>query len=206
VIEVTDPDQLEYVLGRAIEAVNRKAAEEGKPSLRLGQEEANGRRFLTISSESSTLAVMTFEDGYLLAGPSRAILLDAIASRAAGSHLSASRAFQDLLPSDAETDFSALVWQNLGGVAGPLGDLLGSALDDSERAQIEALAGDIGPMLVLAYGDADAVRLVARGGSGPFGFSFEKILALAGIIGEKVESSQGGATGDGVKAPARTTA
>jgi hypothetical protein len=210
VLEVTDPSHFEYVLGRAVEAVNRKAAEEGQPGVRLGQEDAGGRRFLTIAREGgSTLAEMTFVDGYLVAAPSRALVLEAIANRAAGTTLTASRAFQDLLPSDAETDFSGLVWQNMGGLAGPLGQLLGGALEPSEREQIEALAKETGPMLVLVYGEPDAVRLVARGGTGPFGFSFERILALAGIVSEHASMPgrvASGADGAQTGSPARPTA
>ena len=43
-------------------------------------------------------------------------------------------------------------------------------------------------MLVLAYGDADRVRLVSRGGAGPLGLSFEKLLALVGIIGNRLST------------------
>jgi hypothetical protein len=183
VLEVTDPSQFEFVLGRAVEAVNRKAEEEGEPGVRLGEEEAGGRRFLTIANAGgTTVAEMTFVDGYLVVAPSRALVLDAIAHRDAGTTLAASQAFRQLLPSDAETDFSALLWHNLGGAVGPLADLLAGALSDDDREQIESLAQEIGPMLVLAYGDADALRLVTRGGSGPFGFSFENLLTFVGIV------------------------
>ncbi|HVR28504.1 MAG TPA: hypothetical protein VMS86_03125, partial [Thermoanaerobaculia bacterium] len=192
VVEVTNPSHLEYVLGRAVEAINREAAEAGRGGLRYGEEEAGGRRFLTIATaEGATMVVMTFVDGYLVAGPSRALVLEAIAHRAAGSHLAASSAFRERLPSDAETDFSALVWQNLGGAAGPLADFLGGAMPEGERAELEALAQEMGPMLVLAYGDADRIRLVARGAAGPLGVSFGKLLALAGAILERAPAEEG---------------
>ena len=50
-------------------------------------------------------------------------------------------------------------------------------------------------MLVLAYGDADRVRFVARGGAGPLGLSFEKLFALAGAILGHATSSAEGAVG-----------
>jgi hypothetical protein len=190
VVEVVDPSKLEYVLGRAMEAANRSAAEEGRAAMRFGEEEFDGRRFLTVTTADGTeLATMSFVDGYLVAAPSRALVLEAIAHRDAGTTLTASQAFQERLPSDAETDFSALVWQDLGGAAGPLAELLGGALAQGDREQIEALAQEIGPMLVLAYGDADRVRLVSRGGAGPLGLSFEKLFALGGaILGHATES------------------
>jgi hypothetical protein len=192
VLEVTDPSQFEFVLGRAVEATNRKAAEEGKPGVRLGEEAAGGRRFLTIANAGgTTLAQMTFVDGYLLAAPSRALVLEAIAHRDAGTTLAASQAFQQLLPSDAETDFSALLWHNLGDSVGPLADLLAGAVSDADREQIQSLTQQVGPMLVLAYGDADALRLVTRGGSGPFGFSFENLLALVGVVLGRTPAADG---------------
>jgi len=183
IVEVVDPSRLEYALGRAVEAIDREAAAQGRPGLRFGQEEVDGRRYLTLATDSGVaLAAMSFVDGYLVAAPSRALVVEAIALRDAGTHLVASRAFRDLLPSDAETDFSALAWQNFGGVAGPLGDLLSGALPAEEREQIAALAQEVGPTLVLAYGDADRVRFVSRGGTGPLGLSFEKLLAVAGAL------------------------
>jgi hypothetical protein len=213
VVEVTDPAGLELVLERAIEAINRKAAEAGESGLRFGEEEAGDRRYLTVSTgEGVAVAALTFVDGYLVAAPSRALVVEAIAHRDAGTHLAASQAFQERLPSDAETDFSALVWQDLGGATGPLGELLGSALAEGHREQIEALAQELGPMLVLAYGDPDRVRLVARGGAGPLGLSFEKLLAVAGAIGELVPAlddvEDGAAEGpaEEMETPVRTTA
>jgi len=208
IVEVVDPSRLEYALGRAVEAVNRKAAQEGHPGLRFGQEEVDGRRYLTLATEDGTaVAALTFVDGYLVAAPSRALIIEAIAHRAAGTHLVASRAFQERLPSDAETDFSALVWQNFGDATGPLGQLLGSALPEGEREQIEALTREIGPTLVLAYGDADRVRLVARGGMGPLGLSFEKLLAVAGALREQAPSAEDAdSTANEVETPVRTTA
>ena len=203
IVEVVDPSRLEFALGRAIEAVNREAAAEGHPGLRFGQEEVDGRRYLTLGTDAGvSLAAMSFVDGYLVAAPSRALVVEAIALRDAGTHLVASQAFRDLLPSDAETDFSALVWQNFGGAAGPLGQLLGSALPADEREQIEALSREIGPTLVLAYGDADRVRLVSRGSSGPLGLSFEKLLALAGALRAEAPTAEDA----GNETPAETTA
>ena len=145
--------------------------EEGRASMRFGEEELGGRRFLTVTTADGTeLATMSFVDGYLVAAASRALVLEAIAHRDAGTTLTASQAFRERLPSDAETDFSALFWQDLGSVSASLGQILGSAVAESDREQIEAMAQEIGPMLILAYGDADRVRLVSRGGAGPLGF------------------------------------
>ena len=66
-------------------------------------------------------------------------------------------------------------------------------------ASSSALASEVGPTLVLAYGDDDRVRLVARGGAGPLGVSFERLLALAGAVREQMPTAEEGET------PVRTT-
>jgi len=204
-VEVIDPSRLEYAVGRAVEAANREAAAAGKPGLRFGQEESSGHRFLTLASDAGVeIAAMTFVDGYLVAAPSKALVLDALALRAAGSSLMTSPAFLERLPRDADPNFSAVVWQNFGGATGPLGDLLGSVvLPDEQRAEIEALTRELGPTLVVAYGDSDRIRFVARGGNGPLGLSFERLLALAGAIRGDAASAGDGTTGE---TPVRTTA
>jgi hypothetical protein len=195
VLEVVEPSRLDYVLGRAVEAANREAEAHGRPGLRLVREEVDGRRYLRFATDSGVdLAVASFVDGYLVAAPSRALILDAIALRAAGTHLVASRAFLEKLPSDADPSFSALVWQSFGGVGGALGELLAGALPAEGRAEIEALARETGPTLVLAYGEPDRLRLVTRGGAGPLGLSFEKLLALAGALRERPPAAEGSAT------------
>jgi hypothetical protein len=66
-----------------------------------------------------------------------------------------------------------------------------------------ALLGDGEPLLVVAYGESDAVRLVALGANGPLGLSFERLLALAGAAGPL----EGNADSDGdAGAPVETTA
>jgi hypothetical protein len=190
VVEVVDPAHFEFVLGRVIEAVNREAAEEGRSGLRFAEEEADGRRFLTIATaDGGVVAAMTFVDGYLVAAASRALVLEAIAHRDAGTHIAASSAFQERLPSDAETDVSALLWQDLGSATGALQELLAGAMPEEEREQLEALAEGIGPMLVVAYGDPDRVRLVARGAGGPLGLSFENLFALFGALAGRAEET-----------------
>ena len=129
IVEVVDPSRLEYVLGHVIEAANRSAAEEGRAEIRFGEEEFGGRRFLTVTTADGTeLATMSFVDGYLVAAASRALVLEAIAHRDAGTTLTAAQTFRERLPSDAETDFSALFWQDLGSVSGSLGQILGGAV------------------------------------------------------------------------------
>jgi hypothetical protein len=186
VVEVLDPARLEDSLGRLVEAANRAAEERGRPRLVWSQEAAGGRLYRRLASaEGKVLFEATVADGYLVAAPSRALLVDTLARRAAGDTLLASAAFRERLPRDAEPNFSGLAWQNLGASAGDLARLLAGAAGaagaagsgDATGSGVEALAA-AGPTLALAYGGADDLSLVATGARGPLGLSLESLLAL----------------------------
>ena len=180
VIEVLDPERLEAALGRLVEAADREAEERGRPRLVWSQEDAGGRRWRRLArADGTVLFEATVADGYLLAGPSRASLVETLARRAAGDTLVASAAFRERLPRDAEPSFSGFAWQNLGATAGDLARLLAGTAGASEDAgaSVEALAS-AGPTLALAYGGADELSLVASGARGPLGISLERLLAL----------------------------
>jgi hypothetical protein len=187
VLEVRDPGRLTHGLDRLTEAWNRAAAEAGKGTLAWREEAAAGRVYRTLATAGGVdLLHLTFEDGFLLAGPSRALLAESIDRRAAGATLAASSAFLDLLPSGAETDFSAVAWQNLAASAGELGKLLDAAggMPAGERDRLAALAGELGPMLAVASAAGDQVTLATRGGRGPLGLSLGSLFALVGLASE----------------------
>jgi hypothetical protein len=193
VVEIRDPSRFELALGRIVETINTETAANGHPGIRFAQEEADGRRYLTLAAaETDALVYLSFVDGYLVAAPSRALIVEAAARRDAGTSLVRSQEFLDRLPRDADPNFSALVWQHLDSVAGPLAELLSSGLPEEQRDEIAALAGSAGPVLIVAYGEAEQIRFVAQGTNGPLGFSFERLLALAGALG-------GGDTNDAVE-------
>jgi hypothetical protein len=183
VVELADAGRLETVAERAVAAIDAEAKAHGRPGVRLSQEESDGRIFYRLATEAGAeLVFATVVDGYLVAAPSKALVVEAIAHRAAGTTLAHARAFRDRLPSDVDADFSAMLWQNLGGTLGQLGQLFAGEASPEARAQLEALAAESGPTLVVAYGGRDTIGFVARGQSGPLGFSFEKLLSLLGAV------------------------
>jgi len=209
IAEVRDPSRLEYVVGRLVDAVNVEAEAHGHPTLRFSQEEVDGRVYLHLATESGAdIAYFGFEDGYLIAAPSRALILDAVALRAAGTSLVRSRQFLDRLPADLDPNFSAVVWQDLASVAGPLVEFVGGEASAEQRQELAALVGEGGPMLIAAYGESDAIRLVALGANGPLGISFERLLALSGMVVDEPAADDGTTTTvvDEVETRVRTTA
>jgi ABC-type multidrug transport system fused ATPase/permease subunit len=61
-----------------------------------------------------------YTDGYLLAAPSQALLDSSIQNRANGYTLTSSAAFTALIPHDQYTNFSAMVYYNVGSTLSPL--------------------------------------------------------------------------------------
>jgi hypothetical protein len=208
VLEVRDPARFETALARLIEVHNREAAKEGKPQLRLGQEEADGRVFLRLgridAGQSADLAYLSFDQGYLIVAPSRALILEAISRRSSGASLVNSQAFLDRLPQGEGPNFSALAWYNAGDQMASIASWLSAAAGEKGGAAPggvrgmegmasmgglgQELAGAKEPGLLLAYGAPREIRWVSRGGSGLWGLSFERLLLMSGS-GAKIDAA-----------------
>ena len=136
-------------------------AGEPHPTLTLSQEAVDGHVVYDLQTSTGTdLAHFLFVDGYLVVGPSRALLVEAVAQRAAGITLVASSAFLDLLPHDGQANYSGVVYQNLGGAMGALGEFLGrqGGIPAAGRERLTALAGEAGASLAVAYGESQATH------------------------------------------------
>ncbi len=204
VLEVNDAGRLQSTLVTLVDEWNRTAAttpiepEEPRPTLVLSQEAIDGHVVYDLrTSAGMDLAHFLFVDGYLVVGPSRALLVEAVAQRAAGITLAASSGFLDLLPHDGQANYSGVVYQNLGGAVGALGDLLGrqGGIPEAARERLSALAGEAGPSLAVAYGERQGLTLSTRGAGGPMGISFESLLAVGGLLGGMGEAEDGEANG-----------
>jgi ferric-dicitrate binding protein FerR (iron transport regulator) len=215
VVEVLDAGRLEHAVGRLVEAWNdeadrraAKGAEASRPSVpRLvwSQEEAGGRLYRRLATpDGRVLFEATVADGYLIVAPSRALLVATLARRAAGDTLVASTAFQERLPRDAEPDFSAFVWQNLGPGAADLARLVGGVAGGEATPGLDALVAH-GPTLALAYGGSDELSLVAVGARGPLGLSLESLLTLAESV-HAGEREHGAAPAPAAETPSRPAA
>jgi len=204
VVEVVDPGRFEFALDRLVEAVNRHAQEGGHPELVWSEEALGGRVYRRLATaEGKVLFEATLVDGYFVAAPSRQLVADAIARRAAGISLTGSEAFLERLPRDAEPDFSALAWQNLGGVAGDVARFFGESNHGPGALAVSSVAG---PTLALAYGGRDEVSFLAAGARGPLGLSFESLLGLAGALSPSAGESVDFAPATREETPARPAA
>ncbi|MDX1632273.1 MAG: hypothetical protein R3234_10450, partial [Thermoanaerobaculia bacterium] len=101
-------------------------------------------------------------------------------------NLLTSSRLRDLLPADAQTNFSALWFHDLSSVTEPLGGLmdgLGGSMemDDATREALDQLREGMGPSLAWAYGEND--QIVAGSSSPRSPLAWLGWLAAQGAIG-----------------------
>src|SRR4029077_17241401 len=128
VTEVYDPVRIEATLEKFVEAYNRETVKAGGKALRTAQETVEGRKYYMIAGADGsplTEAHYTFADGYMIAGPSRALLSRALQVNTGRASITHAVNFVSLLPRDQYNNFSALIYQNLGTTLAPIISLFG---------------------------------------------------------------------------------
>jgi Protein of unknown function (DUF3352) len=184
VVEVKDPGRLQSTIQQLVMDVNDHAKGE-HPGLALEQESANGLTFYTIRHLDETKpfeATYTFTDGYMILGPSRAMVMNAITIHQNGNSLAHSSDFRALLPQDEQADVSALLYQNLAPVIKPIAQQLSA----SQLQSLQQIAAETKPSVVCAYGEGNAIRVATS--SRLFGFDLNT-LALTTLM-KVVQPSQ----------------
>ena len=184
VVEVNNSDKLEAVLERLAsfsQAV--KTTDHGKqtsPGFAIEASEVSGQKFYAVRQTASgaVVAQYTFTDGYMIVAADRAVLMEAVKTHDSGNSLARSAAFKSLLPKDANENYSAVAYQNLGPVLTPLL----SQLSGETAAAVQKLASDQRPTAICAWGRDS--RIEAESDSRLFGFDFLTLGAL--IKGNKV--------------------
>jgi hypothetical protein len=175
VIEVNKPMTLETALERLTQAMQNGAHGPNDHLLRIEPDNVGSQHFYAIRDITTGMvtAEYTFSDGFLIAAPSRALLMDALQTHASGNSLARSAAFRSLLPRDQNENYSSVLYQNLGPVLTPL---LSEFSGEAGEA-IQKLASDSRPTVICAWGDED--RIEAASDSRLFGFDF---LTLGTIL------------------------
>lgn len=175
IVEVYDAATLRHTLEQAVIQVNLVLAGQDKPAIVFETEEAAGRTYTTLRREGRAGGVVfTTIDGYLLSGPSRAVVDQAIAQRASGVTLTSSSAFRAMLPDNGYADCSALVYRNL--------DVLVDAVPPGLVEQL-ALAGAAGESLsaglMCVFAGPDRITAATTGGS---------LIGLGSMLGLREEA------------------
>jgi hypothetical protein len=181
VIEVNDPDRLENTLERIVQAVNSQTQGTKGHTVAIETSTAGSQRYYAIQdvTTGNVVANYTFDDGFMIVAPQRALLMDAMQIHASGNTLGQSAAFRALLPRDENENYSAVAYQNLSPVLTPL---LSQFSGDSANA-IRKLAADSRPTVACAWGKDS--RIEAASDSRLFGFDF---LTLGAILDSQNKS------------------
>jgi hypothetical protein len=174
VVEVYDPAKAQAAIQQLIADYNRGAA---KP-LRTGQETVDGRVYYMVAGADPnplTEAHYTFADGYLIAGPTRALIAKALETKLTGASIAHSARFISMEPRDRFANYSALIYENLGTTLAPLAGLLGSFAPQGRPGGVNPLEklGNMKPLLLAAYAGQDEITVAAHGEEMPF----EKLLS-----------------------------
>ncbi len=203
VAEVYDPAKLQATLLKAVEAFNRDATKSGGKLLRTAQEKVDGRDYFMIAwgdPNPLTEAHYTFTGGYLVAGPTRALVAKSLQVKVAGTSITRSTQFLAMEPRDHHANFSALVYQNLGTTLAPVIGLLGAFAPPGRPGQPNPLQslGNMKPTLVGVYGEPDRITVSGTGnllGNGMAGFLSGNLLGVVGNalpMGQMLQGSRQG--------------
>jgi hypothetical protein len=172
-VEVYDPNKLQQTLQGVINRFNQLApANAGR--LTLAQSAVNGRTYYSITnSKANALAAWyTFSDGYLVASTSQGSLDIAITNKQTGHTLASSAQFRAKLPTDGMTNFSAMVYTNLG----QLGDLTKQLNKSGKQQMLSGFIANSGPGLICVYGEPD--RIVASTKGSFLGFDLGTLVGI----------------------------
>jgi ferric-dicitrate binding protein FerR (iron transport regulator) len=182
VFQVDDPQHLQQTLERIVGEVNKEAARFGKTGLTWDRADISGRPFYTLKSADFGVEVnYTYVNGYVVMGPSRAMVERSVRSQAAGYTLLRSSRFMAGLPADGNANFSAVFYHNLAPLVQPFADRIASSassLPQEQQQAIKAMAADMPPTLAYAYAKGDSITFAANTEGGPFGISPATILGV----------------------------
>lgn len=186
VFEVYDPAHLQQTFERVVDKMNELATREGKKGFEWNRSEIGGLTYYTLKSLDFGLEVnYTYTNGYLVAGPSRALIDRAVKYHETGYTLLHSPRFVAALPEDKQANFSALIYQNLapvlGGIAKRVGGGVTANLPEEQRQSFKSLMS--GPVLAYAYAQGDQISFALNGEDGPVGLKPSNLIGMPGSFG-----------------------
>ena len=174
VAEVYYAERLQGAISKTVTAFNAKGLNERTGALKLTQSDVEGRTFYRLQFEKVPFeADWTFADGYWIAAANQELLVRSLQNRQTGYTLSKSAAFRAQLPHDASTNFSGVVYHNLGPTLAPIISLLG----------VETPAPGAGkkadtPHVIGFWAHTDRIDVATMGNI--FDMNLESLLGMSG--------------------------
>lgn len=180
VFEVNDPAHLQQAFEHVVDEVNKQMAQEGKAGLSWDRTDAGGHTYYTLRSKDLGVEVnYVFANGYLIAGPTRALVEQALKYHDSNVNLTHSARFTAGLPADGNTNFSALVYHNLAPLVQPFANRIAdSAKSDEQQKALAGMAANMQPTLAYAYAFGDRIEFSSNTEGGPFGLSPATLLGM----------------------------
>jgi hypothetical protein len=180
VFEVNDPAHLQQAFEHVVDEVNKQMAKEGKGGLAWDKSDGGGHTYYTLRSKDFGVEVnYVFANGYLIAGPTRALVEQALKYHDSGVNLTHSGRFTAGLPADGNTNFSALVYHNLAPLVQPFANRIPDGVKSEEQQKaIATMASNMQPTLAYAYAFGDRVEFASNSEGGPFGLSPATLLGM----------------------------
>jgi hypothetical protein len=187
VAEVYDTARLQQTFQKAVTQIDAELRANGKPGVQLTSQQAGGRTYYTIGSAGAAVSISyLFEDGYLIAGPSRALIEQALQLRTSGVTLATTAKFRDLLGPDGQVNVSALVYTNLAPIAQAASNVLPSGVThgggNHGPAQLGKMLMGQGPTLYYAYAETDRI-VFAGSNQNPLGLNLGTLASMGGLLG-----------------------
>lgn len=175
VFEVNDSAHLQQTLERVVVEINKEAAKFSKTGLVWDRADIAGRTYYTLRSADFGVEVnYTYVNGYVVMGPSRAMVERSVRAQEQGYTLLRSSRFTAGLPSDGNANFSAVFYHNLAPLMQPFADRIASSagnLPQGPQQAIKAMAANMPPTLAYAYAQDDSITFAVNTEGGPFGLS-----------------------------------
>ena len=165
IVEVYDAGRLQSSLQTLVNRVSDERTATDRAALRLEAEQVGAGTYYALRGGDLPFELhYAYADGYLVAGPSRALVMKAVQVRASGESLGRSAAFRGLFPPDRDVNVSGLAYQNVGRMMGSLLSAPGAGgLSAEQRRSFDGLVRATRPTLVSAYGEDDAIRVAGEG-------------------------------------------
>jgi hypothetical protein len=167
VIEAYEPAKVQSTIVKILEAYNRETTKAGNMPVKLSEENFEGRTYYSMVGSGGPLTEVhyTFSGGYLIAGPTRALVTRALQVKTAGTSITRASAFTALVPRDRYANFSAVIYQNLGTTLAPIAGLLSGMMPQGRPGQPNAMAvlGNMKSTLIAAYGEQDRISIATSG-------------------------------------------
>jgi hypothetical protein len=161
VAEVYDPGRIQSAFSKLTTEFNTSPVDRSRTgNLTLTESDADGQPYYTLKFDKLPWeADWTFVDGYWVAASSHELVARSIRNRLTGYTLPKSAAFQQRLLHDGSTDFSALIYHNMGQTMTPLIGLLGGLNIQTPDALKQTDPGG----LVAFWASPDRIDMATKG-------------------------------------------